>query len=326
MSDIRITPSATGKRLLIFTPYNADFVAGVKEIGGKWERERKAWSVDARDEERARDLVRDYFGTDGSPEDMTDLVTVRIPLARYELSYHSGAKAQFAGRIIAERPGRDSPVRLASGVVVVEGELPPRGGSMTYPAIDADGVSVEVRDIPRSALGMYEDGAYVIVSETTVQPQPEADQLRARRAELLAQVGELNTLLLDLDPEGEARRRDQERERLAEEIGASLRREHQRDKADAIRELVQAQQERETERATEDQRQREEQQRAAEQERKQPRDCRCGAHTCPPDAPTAQQYAQTVGRTAATVLGWCRTGKVTAVQHNGRWYVTADNH
>jgi hypothetical protein len=291
VSDIRITPSATGKRLLVVTPYDADFVADIKELGGRWEAAKRAWSVDVRDEERARELVREHYGTDGSPEELADVVTVRIALGRFALSYREGAKARFAGRIIASRAGRDAPVRLSTGVVLVDGTLPGSGGSMRYPELNAGDAVVEVRDVPRAALQVY-DGGYEIVSEgaPAAAQGPDAEELRARRAELLEQVRELDAMLQQLDPEGEAARAKQARQReQAEELE---RRRQEEDDAVAASLLL-------------------------------PAPCRCGAHTCAPQAPTAQEYAQRVGRSTATIVNWCRSGKVGAVRHGGRWYVIA---
>ncbi|MCC2280868.1 hypothetical protein LKL35_36710 [Streptomyces sp. ET3-23] len=318
-TDIRITSNATGKRLLIFTPYNVDFIADVQDIGGEWERDKRAWSVDRRDEDRARELVRLYFGTDGSPEDAAEFVTVRIHLANYELSYREGAKAQFAGRTIATRPGRDAPVRLAKGVVLVAGDLPFSGGSMKYPQIGAGpDVMVEVRDIPRSVLELY-DGGYEIVREERANPGlSETERLRVQRDELLAQVRELDDLLRKLDPEGETRREEKTREELIGALTARLRQVHAREKSAAIREIVLDQQARDEERAAGEQRKRKEAQRL-------PLACRCSAHVCPPVGYTVTQYAKLRGVSTASVSAWCKKGKVPAVQHKGRWYVTTDD-
>jgi hypothetical protein len=320
-ADISITPSATGKRLLVVTPYNAEFVADVKDIGGRWEAAKRAWSVDQRDEERVRDLVRDYFGTDGSPEESATLVTVRIPLGGCQS--HS---AYFAGRTIAHRPARDAPVKLSRGVVLVSGDLPRSGGSMKYPVIGAEDAMVEVRDVPRGALEQYADGAYEIVSETTAPAShsSETEQLRARRNALAAQVAELDQLLLDRDPEGEGQRKEKAHEELVEAITADLKRQHRQDKRTAVRELVLAQQAQDDEHANRERLAREEEERHRRELRGLPLACRCGTHTCPPVGHTVAEYAKIKAVTAATVTAWCKAGKVPAARHRGRWYVTAD--
>ncbi|MFD3970372.1 hypothetical protein [Streptomyces cyaneofuscatus] len=314
MNAIAIRPNATGKRLLITAPYHAPFQADLKDIGGRWSEVQGTWqwSTDARDEERVRALLRSHFGTDGSPQDMAVRVSVHVPLHTYELPFTQGGRAQFAGRTIAWRPTRNAPVKLGSDVILVAGKLPASGGSTKYPQIAAGpDVVVEVRDLPRVMLGMHDSGEYVIVREETEDAgEADTDQLRARREELLAQVRELDDVLGERDPEGETRRRQQADEDTARSVTVRLEREHVRDKAAAIRELVLEQQRQEQERAA-----------AERAERCQPLSCRCGKHTCPPVGDTPAQYAEAKGVSAATATQWCRSGRIPAARHNGRWYV-----
>jgi excisionase family DNA binding protein len=178
----------------LISPYNTDVPPRAKEIGGRWDPDRKAWRFDSRDEDRVRALAREIFGTDGRPAD-GDLVTVRVRLADFEGTKWDNA-AQFAGRKVAERPGRDSPVRLAANIVLVEGSLRGGGGSMRYPLIDADdSVIVEIRDLPRAALDVEKPGTYTIVGE-----QIDTAALLAEREQLLSRVAEIDALLPE--PEG----------------------------------------------------------------------------------------------------------------------------
>lgn len=192
MSDVKIeTEDGT---TTLHSPYNAAAVpSAAKEIGGRWDGSRKVWTFDARDEQRVRDLATTIFGTDGrAPEG--DLVTVRVKLADHESSKYDNFAA-FAGRRIAERPGRDMPVRLAANVVLVEGTLSGSGGSMRYPQIGADdNVVVEIRDIPRSALKVEREQDYTIVGE-----QVDVDALLTEREQLLARIAEIDALLPEPD-------------------------------------------------------------------------------------------------------------------------------
>lgn len=197
MSDITVT-TENGKTS-VHSPYDATFVAKVKSLGGRWDAASKAWQVDARDEVRVRDLLREVYGTDGSPVDAANLVTVRVRLADHEVGHRDGAHAVFAGRRIATRPGRDSAVRLAANVVLIEGKLPSTGGSMRYPQISASqDVIVEVRDIPRATLSLERDDSYEIVGETA--GEVDVDALLTEREQLLARLAEIDALLPE--PEG----------------------------------------------------------------------------------------------------------------------------
>lgn len=282
MSDVRITTNATTGRLELHTPYHSDFVTKVREIGGRWSRDRQVWSVDPRDEDRARELLINVYGTDGSPEVDADRVTIRIPLYRAEV----GDQAWYAGRQIARRRHRDSSVELMGGAILVEGRLSPRGGSMRYPKIDADvDVVVELRDVPRRALEQHEDDEYEIVAEAPTPVAPSVETLLARREELLKQVREIDEALTQLDPEGSAHRREAEDE-------------------EAIRLVAEA-----AERKRAD-------------EAKRPLECRCGQHTCKPEGMSPAEYARRVGRSRQTILAHIKRGEVAAVRHAGRWYIT----
>ncbi|MEU4410792.1 helix-turn-helix domain-containing protein [Streptosporangium sp. NPDC023963] len=197
MSDITVTTE--NGQTSVCSPYDTTFVTKAKTIGGRWNGPAKAWQFDARDENRVRDLLREVYGTDGSPVDDADLVTVRVRLADHEVSYRDGADAKFAGRRIATRPGRDSAVRLAVNVVLIEGKLPSTGGSMRYPQISAgDDVIVEVRDIPRTTLNLEREDSYEIVDETC--GEVDVDALLTEREQLLARLAEIDALLPE--PEG----------------------------------------------------------------------------------------------------------------------------
>ena len=195
MSIVTIT-TANGK-VVVSSPFHRDFPARARAIGGDFARDgSKTWVFDARDESRARDLVREFFGTDGSPADTADLVTVHLDIsdtAREREFY-------FAGRKIAERPSRDENVRLGAGVILVSGGFWSRGGTAKYPAVEPkDGTVVEIRDLPRAAVEA-ETEKYTIVEEAPAEVV-EAAKLRAEREQLLARLAEIDSILGDKDDE-----------------------------------------------------------------------------------------------------------------------------
>ncbi len=178
----------------VISPYNASMPDQAKAMGGRWDTSRKAWVFDARDEQRVRDMVRSIYGTDGSPADTSDLVTVRIELADHQV--RSEAYAEFAGIRLAERPGRDTSVRFAANVGLVEGRTEGSAGSMRYPQLGAGTAVVEIRDIPRASLKLEDKKSYTIVDETA----PDVDALTAERERLMARIAEIDALLPE--PEG----------------------------------------------------------------------------------------------------------------------------
>lgn len=200
MTNIRIETTANG-RIALCTPYNPDLPAQAKALGGRWDATSRAWTFDARDEERVRDLARTVFGTDGSAADQADLVTIRTTVDDARAPKHGAAQSYCLGRLIATRRGRDEDVSLGQGVVLISGGFAGAGGSTTYPQISPlDGTIVEIRDVPRAALEGF-DGEFAIVSETF-----DADALFAERAKLEARLQEIGQQLaahgvITADPE-----------------------------------------------------------------------------------------------------------------------------
>lgn len=199
------TVTTTATETVANTPYHRDFAARAKEIGGRWNANRGVWTFDRRDDARVRALVKSLFGIDGS-EPEGDLVTVRVKVRRHEVNLRLGGYAEFAGLRIAERRYRDSAVKLAAGVILVEGQFDGSGGSTRYPEIDAaDNVVVEIRDLPRAALDVEDADSYEIVSETVPadgEANAETDErarLTAEREALLARLAEIDALLGNVD-------------------------------------------------------------------------------------------------------------------------------
>lgn len=182
MNTITITTTEAG-RIAIESPFNRDFSAQIKTIGGKWDATRKVWTVDARDEARAREILTAVYGHDGTSAG--DLVTVRMSLEKFR---HEQS-ATLGGVTVATRKSRDSAVHLASNVVLVSGKFLSRGGSRQNPRIDENNVVIEVRDIPRPVAEANADLCEII--DTTI----DRDALEAEKAKLLARIAEIDALL-----------------------------------------------------------------------------------------------------------------------------------
>ena len=142
--EVRVERSDDGSVVLV-APYHPDLPSRAKALGGRWTG--SAWRFDGRDEGRVRELARSVYGTDGT--DSPELVTLRVTLTEREAVLQ---ELWLAGRLVARRPGRDVPVRLGDGVIIVSGEFPRRAGSARYPELGGVGVVLEVRDVPRPAV------------------------------------------------------------------------------------------------------------------------------------------------------------------------------
>jgi hypothetical protein len=134
-------------RVTVRAPYHPDWPAAAKRLGGRWDPGNKTWQFDLRDAERVRQELVRVYGWDGSyPVEIVDL-RIRLDLLRASTS----SSIWIYGRMVAERPARDSRVRLGSGVVLVTGGFPSSGGSRKYPEVSPlPGTVVEMRDVAMS--------------------------------------------------------------------------------------------------------------------------------------------------------------------------------
>jgi len=137
-------------RVFVSSPYHPEFPGAAKAIGGRWTRD--------------------------SEDGLTEPETVTV---RYTVTHSDDNPLWIAGRKAVWRAGRDFPVRLGDGVVVVEGSFPPtRRGSLANPRIIAnaedDPVTIEIRDVPRELVASDADnGVFEIVAEDEGQaPAP----------------------------------------------------------------------------------------------------------------------------------------------------------
>lgn len=150
MFGITVKTTDDGK-LQILSPYNRDFIRRVKQIGGKWSR--PYWTVPAKREAQARELLIDVFGTDGADE---ATVTIRIDLAEY-YQVADLVDTLIVGPIeILNKMNRDVAPTLNEDAAIITGELLSRGGSRNNPRIEwTEGTVIECDGIPAGVAATY---------------------------------------------------------------------------------------------------------------------------------------------------------------------------
>lgn len=130
------------------TPYNPMFISAARDNGGRWDPDAGVWAFDSRTADRVRTTARTIYGTDTTDYES---VTARFDAGAWWRHDPTGDdhNCYFAGRKILWRRGRDCRVELGDGVVLVEGKLAARGGSVRNPSLNIDhGTIVEVYDVP----------------------------------------------------------------------------------------------------------------------------------------------------------------------------------
>ena len=182
----------TGKISLLYTPYNAEFVAAVKNIGGaRWNREYRAWAIPTDAVEQAREIMRRVYGACDLPEHQ--------PMVSIRLTFDSDvselrAPITIFGKTIASAQGRDSGARTGEDVAFTQGS-PQSGGSVkNWRTVIPAGCVVILHNVPQGALDMpLPDG----VSAEMIEQEQSKTALLDEKDKLLARLAEIERLLKD---------------------------------------------------------------------------------------------------------------------------------
>jgi hypothetical protein len=193
--------SLTSGKIRCETLYHPEFPAAARDMGGKWAA--PAWTFDARDEQRVRDLCLDLFGTDGTP---CELVTLRCN-ASSALWDAAGTDCELylAGRLVAKVFSKnDSRAKLGDGVVITEGGFCGGGSTRAPYATSKTGTTFELRDVPRAIADRVREESPELVeiiasplspAPDTIKVDPAHQALIDERAALLARLAEVDGLL-----------------------------------------------------------------------------------------------------------------------------------
>lgn len=187
MSSIK-TSIANGQ-MKVVSPYNTTFVAGAKNLAGKWAA--PAWVFDARNETAVRALLTECYGSDGTGTE--DVVSIRVKM-NPDCSVYNGP-ITIGGRIIARAFGRDSGAKLGEGVVVLSGGFDSAGSVKNWRTAVKDGTEVLLHEFPRAAAErLIAEGNDVTIVHIE-PPTIDVDALRAERERLMDRVGKIDAIL-----------------------------------------------------------------------------------------------------------------------------------
>ncbi len=189
MSNIEITQTADGK-ISVLSPYNADFPADAKRLGGRWSGQRWVFPGHAAAEVRA--LVIEHYGTDGQTD--VELVTIEVRIKGWAINDTS---FPIAGIPIARVFDRDGGAKLGEGVVVVSGGFS-SGGSKRYPNVTWSEGTVVRLQVPEGRIAAIRDDRDVsevrIIDNVSVQRErleQERERLTLRLDAIEAELAEL---------------------------------------------------------------------------------------------------------------------------------------
>ena len=187
---ITITITEFGGMISVTAPYDKAFVREARKVGGRWNRDAKAWRFDSRNRASVEAALGRCYGWAPGGGPTSDF--------RITLTWRNAAEREvkIMGRSIARRWRRDADVTLGEGAAVVSGDFTGRGGSVSHPVVidQGDDVTLIVHDLPTAVMANEQ-----LVADYEISPVPPAEAdltaLRAEREKLLARVAEIDALL-----------------------------------------------------------------------------------------------------------------------------------
>ena len=175
----------------VFTPYNRNFIAKIKTIGGaKWNGEEKCWMVPETEIDMVRTFMMDVYGETDQADD-SERVTVKVTFNDDEHEDKEGIT--LFGKNIARAFGRDSGAKLGEDVTLLTGEITSGGSKINWRTVVEAGTVIKVRNVSKKALDVSTD--YNITVEEIQEANIDRAALIAEKTKLLARLAEIEKLL-----------------------------------------------------------------------------------------------------------------------------------
>lgn len=177
-----------GEVAKVYTPYNKEFIARLKLLGGKWSSAESCWKVPAFALEDTRKAMRDIYGRDDTETKTVD-ITIRTT---EDISEHCAPVVMY-GRTVASAFGRDSGAKSGNGVIFRSGS-PKSGGSVkNWYTLIPEGCEIVLHAIPANMAENTPEGVEVI--SITENATIDRAALEAERERLKKRLAEIDALL-----------------------------------------------------------------------------------------------------------------------------------
>lgn len=180
----------------VYTPYNAEFVKRIKQIGGaKWNGGQRCWTVPADTVDIVRGIMTDVYGETDIPDGGKKLrlrVTVLTDIEEYT------APVSFFGKNLASARGRDSGAIVGDGVSLERGEIDSSGSARNWTSRVKEGAVFVLSDVPESLYERDKDAEQWgnrIFDVKIIEGKIDRTKLEAEKAALLARIAEIDRLL-----------------------------------------------------------------------------------------------------------------------------------
>lgn len=187
MANVKLTRE--NGAIKVSSPYDARFVAKVKEIGGKWDGTARTWNVTDEVEEQLKGLLTSFYGY---TENSSDLIKIKYNASDFE----EDDSIQIDTIKTVTRGSRDGGVSFHSNTIVLSGGFPSGGGSAKYPRPNPDADTELQSIIPRTVYDKLSDEDKIKIEIVAEKSQKE--KLDAEKEMLLKRLAKIEEELKNL--------------------------------------------------------------------------------------------------------------------------------
>lgn len=188
---MKITIDAEAGKAYVYTPYNAEFVGKIRNVGGaKWDSDKRAWTVPAETVQEVRQIMRAVYGEDDLPSGGKS-VSVRLT---FERGYSTLCRpVTLMGKTVAVAYGRDTGAKVGTDVVFLEGEPDSGGSAKNWRTVIPAGAVVVLKNVPESKA--KEEMPNGVIAEIIEESGPDKAALLEEKARLEKRLAEINEIL-----------------------------------------------------------------------------------------------------------------------------------
>lgn len=186
-----ISQKRTATALLVTCPYNPDFRAAARRLGGEWKAAEKVWSFPLTVADAVENACERIFRVRQANPDAKGL-TIRITATR-NLEEDRGA-VSFSGIPVAEARGRDTGASLGRDCALISGKISSGGSRQYWKTFVKAGSIFEVRNVHPDAVAGTPDWDVEVLGETVLPISCKA--LRMEKERLLERIKEIDLILV----------------------------------------------------------------------------------------------------------------------------------
>lgn len=170
--------------LLVNIEYCSHAIRKIKNLGqAKWDSTLIGWRVGSDYEDEIRQILIEYFGTDGSFSEKR----VNIELVANQDIQILKKPVLFAGKVIAQAFNRDSGARVGENVALIEGQINSGGSSKNWETIVEKGSRFKLMHVNEQLLSFENDKLFTYKTLNSTKPNKLSRLRKISDQELIAE-------------------------------------------------------------------------------------------------------------------------------------------